>query len=248
MKKMLAIALCCVFLAGCENRKVFSWAQDPISGDFESLKLSADTAMQENNYSAAAKYYKAALDRKPDDPDTALGYAAARLFAIIDSQFEDKNIVSAFLSNKLSGLLKDNILQGLIDAVYDSMGVSGQENGYLASILNQFGASADVIVNAVAVNVLLGMAEFLSKASSFSKQYVLVNEDYTVELLDIPQDSQEKQTLLRSVENLIARVETASGWIQGMAVSQPSPELNTVNGQLTTFKAELNAVRCTLSE
>ena len=248
MKKMLAIILCCTLLAGCGNGNVFSWAHNPGSGDFASLKSDGDAAMKNNDYSKAAEYYKAALEKNPNDADTALGYATAKFFEAVGSQYGD--IINMFLNpgtgaaDTLLGFLDDGTLQKLIDALYDSIGEPGSENGPLANAANQPGASTDLLLNAALINLLLAIAEALVAAKPY-RHYLRINSDYTVEVLGTPTND-EKLVLIAILDRLFMRVETSLKWLQNAPIANLPPGvdqskvLEEINGYLTLFKAQIN--------
>lgn len=256
MKKMLAIILCCTLLAGCGNGNVFSWAHNPGSGDFASLKSDGDAAMKNNDFSKAAEYYKAALGKNPNDAETALAYATARLFEVINSQYGD--IVNTFLSgggtssDELLGFLTGDTIQKLADALYDSMGTAGSEDGYLANAANQPGASTDILINAAVTNILLGVAEFLTSVAPY-QEYITLNSDFTVSFpLGVPTDPDIIAALIAAIEKLIARIETALRWLQNAPIADLPPGvdqsqiLETINNYLALLKAELEAAKSQL--
>ncbi|MCL2144986.1 MAG: hypothetical protein FWH43_05815 [Endomicrobia bacterium] len=204
-----AVVLCfCFLLASCSNGNLFSWAHKSGSGDYASLMSDGDAAMKSKDFSKAAKYYKQAIGKKPNDTDAIYGYSSAVIADVLGGKVAD--IYAAASGNdgediqKIIDLLKND--QNIQNALEEIM-----QPDMLPSILDEPEEGlVDRNINAAIAYLLYGIMLVINDPSIRDiRDNFIVNSDYSVNI-DITLDPISYALIVASLKgNLVPQIEEA---------------------------------------
>ncbi|MDR2426264.1 MAG: hypothetical protein LBD46_03675 [Endomicrobium sp.] len=219
MKKKKLIFIFCwfvfasVFLYGCGNGNIFSWAHNSGSGDYASLMSDGDAAMKDKNYKDAEKYYYGAMNKKPDDKEAIYGYCSAVFADAVNPIFTD--IVNTIINEESGGKLFENLDRNKLTNLEDALEkVVGKNNDLLSKVVDDGDISykegmVDKNLNAAVSYLLYGVLQIINSPDPDIKNAIIFDNNFEIDSIPDYNDQSASPAVRNAISELIAYVEKA---------------------------------------